>query len=57
MAASPSFVGSVGEFKQDAESITAYLERVNVFLRDNEIPEAKHVPVFLSLIGASTVNV
>ena len=42
--------GKIQEFKPDSDSVTAYIERVNLFSA-NEVPTAKRVVVFLSVIG------
>jgi len=47
-------LGHVGAFQPETESIEAYLERVDVFFVANDIPAAKQVPVFLSIIGGKT---
>ena len=43
--------GRVQEFHLDSESITAYIERVQLFYAANDIAVDKKVPVLLSLIG------
>ena len=45
---SQNYLGHVDEFKPDTESITTYLERVDLFFAANEVPEAKKVAVLLS---------
>ena len=42
------------EFLPENESVTAYLERIELYLAANDIAEAKRVPVFLSVIGGKT---
>ena len=39
------------EFDPGSDTVTAYVERTQLFLEANEIAEAKHVAVFLSAIG------
>ena len=46
--------GKVQEFNPDSDSVTAYIERVNLFFTANEIPSPKRVAVFLSVIGGKT---
>lgn len=40
------------EFHPETESIAAYLERVELFYRENSIVEDKQVAVFLSVVGS-----
>ena len=51
---SQNYLSHVDEFKPDTESITNYLERVDLFFAANEVPEAKKVAVLLSCIGPKT---
>ena len=46
--------GQMQEFHPDAESIEAYLDRADMYFLANDIPAAKQVPVFLSVVGAKT---
>ena len=46
--------GRIQEFNADAESLSAYVERVELFFQANGIKEEKKVPVFLSSIGSAT---
>ena len=46
--------GRLQEFNNDAESVTAYLERVELYFATNEIADDKKVAVFLSSVGATT---
>lgn len=41
-------------FQADNGIIAAYLERVEMFLLANDIPDDKEVPTFLSLLGGKT---
>ncbi len=43
--------GKIEEFNSDMESFAAYKERVRLFLDANDIPAARRVSVFLSIIG------
>ena len=47
-------IGQVETFNADRESIAAYLERIDLFLAANAIPDDRKVPVFLTLIGGQT---
>ena len=47
-------IGSIGEFVPENETITAYLERVQLFMDANAVKEGKEVPVLLSVIGGKT---
>ena len=40
--------GKLQEYKPEAESIAAYLERVEIFFQANNIAADKQVPVFLA---------
>ena len=51
--ARPTF-GTLQEFTPGSESVTTYLERVNVFFKANDIAAGKRVPVLLSVVGAKT---
>lgn len=51
--ARPTF-GTLQEFIPGSESVTAYLERVNVSFKANDIAAGKRVPVLLSVVGAKT---
>jgi len=44
-------VGRLTEFDPRNDSITAYVERVNLYFTANEVADAKNVPVFLSAMG------
>ena len=46
-------IGKIEQFKAEEESITAYLERVELYFAANDIDEGeKKVTVFLSVVGA-----
>ena len=47
-------IGNIQEFQQESESITAYLERVELYLTANGIEDERKVPVLLSVIGSKT---
>ena len=47
-------IGSVGEFNPDQESVSAYLERVDLYFKANHIGEDMQVPSFLSIVGRET---
>ena len=46
--------GQVREYQPECESISAYLECVQLFFQANDIGEAKQVAVLLSVIGGKT---
>ena len=45
-------IGSIQEFDPDIEAITAYLERVQLFMTANAVKDDKKVAVLLSIIGS-----
>ena len=49
-----SAVGKLTEFDPRNDSITAYVERVNLFFTANDVADGKKVAVFLSVIGPKT---
>ena len=49
------YLGQLASFQPEEETISAYLERTNIFFQANEITEDKRkVTVFLNAIGART---
>ena len=46
--------GRLEAFNPDLESITVYLERVELYFCANEVKREKQVPVFLNLLGRET---
>ena len=44
-------LGHISEFHPDNETISAYLERLDMFLQANDVKAEKKVPVLLSVIG------
>ena len=54
MATNSTFIGSLSAFDPDQESISSYMERVQIFFTANSVEEDKQVPVFLSVVGANT---
>ena len=48
------FYGQLNQYEPDLETMSAYLERVEIFFQANSIAENKQVGIFLSLIGAKT---
>ena len=44
--------GAVGEFDQENKRFSAYYERALLFFEASGIDAEKHVPTFLSLLGA-----
>jgi len=49
-------VGKLEEFDPANDSVTAYVERVQLFIEANGIPAEKKVAVFLSAIGSKTYS-
>ena len=48
--------GKLREFQPETEHIAAYLKRVEVFYKANDIAEDKQVTVFLSVVGGKTFS-
>ena len=46
--------GHMDVFNPENETITAYLERFDLFIQANGVAEGKKVPVFLSVLGSKT---
>ena len=46
--------GRIDEFQPENESITTYLEHIDLFLAANDVATEKQVPVSLSVIGGRT---
>ena len=56
--AAKQFLGQLFAFQQDSETISAYLERDQIFFNANGIEEDKQkVPIFLNAIGVQTYTV
>ena len=53
MMATPTF-GTFKEFDRDAESITTYLEHVDLYFTAISVDTTKQVTILLSAIGSST---
>ena len=53
MAVKPTF-GHLYEFDPNAEYVIVYLERADLFLAANDMPDEKKVSVFLSSVGKTT---
>ena len=49
-------IGRLDEFNASSDSITAYVERAQLFMDANSIPNDKKVAVFLSAIGGKTYS-
>ena len=49
-------IGKLSEFDPTSDSVSAYVERANLFFEANEIAAAKRVAVFLSAIGGGTYS-
>ncbi len=52
--AAKGYVGRLGEFKSEDETIVAYLERVDLYFQANGIAEEAKVATFLTIIGGKT---
>ena len=48
--------GNMDSFNPENETISAYLERFDLFIQANGVAEEKKVPVFLSVIGGKTYS-
>ena len=46
--------GRIDEFQPENESITTYLECIDIFFTTNDVVVERRVPVFLSVIGGRT---
>lgn len=58
-AAQPKYLVQFGQlpaYRPEAEGITAYLERVELFFTANDIAEGKRVSIFLSSVGGKTYS-
>ncbi len=49
-----TLLGKLEEFDPASDSITAYVERVQLFFDANSVAEGKQVAVFLSVLGSKT---
>lgn len=47
-------IGKLSEFSPEKETISSYLERVELFFDANGIEESKQVPALLTAIGGQT---
>ena len=53
--ATKQYLGQLSAFHQESDTISAYLERVQIFFNANGIEEDKQkVPIFLNAVGART---
>ena len=48
--------GNMDTFNPDNETISAYLERFDLFIQANGVADGKKVPVFLSVLGGKTYS-
>ena len=53
MAAQTRTIGHMQEFNPDAETVTAYLERFQLFVAANSIEDEKLVPTLLTVVGTT----
>ena len=49
-------IGQVPEFSPETDSLTAYVERVKLFIQANGIEDTRKVPILLSVIGGKTYD-
>ena len=49
----PTF-DQINEFRPESESFSVYLERFELFVLANSIPDSKKVPLFLTVLGGNT---
>ena len=49
-------VGTLHEFCLETESISAYLERLELFMKANKVEDKRKVAVLLSVVGSKTYN-
>ena len=49
-----ALLGQLSAFNQEEETISAYLERTNIFFEANKIEDKQKVTLFLNAIGAKT---
>ena len=54
MVATSICYGQLHEFDAESETVTAYLERAELYFDANDVADEKKVPVLLSNIGAKT---
>ena len=50
-------IGHIGEYDPQAENITAYLERLSLYMDANAVADERKVPVLLTVIGAKTYGI
>jgi len=46
--------GQLPQFDPESETISAYIERADLFFAANDVPNEKKVSVFLTVIGGKT---
>ena len=52
----PYCYGQLTQYEPDLETMSTYLERVEIFFQTNDIAEGKQVGIFLSMIGAKIMD-
>ena len=57
MAEASRPIGHIGEYDPQAENITAYLERLSLYMDANSVADERKVPVLLTVIGAKTYGI
>ena len=54
--AAPTTIGRIQEFNPDNETVTAYLERFQLFVDVNSVENSKLVPTLLTVVGSRTYS-
>ena len=57
MAEASRPIGHIGEYDPQAENITAYLERLSLYMDANSVADERKVPVLLTVLGAKTYGI
>ena len=55
-SASIAAIGRLDEFNPASDSVTAYVERAQLFMQANNVPDDKQVVLFLSALGGKTYS-
>ena len=56
MATRMALIGNIGPYDKNVEDFKSYSERVTLFMTANDVKEEKQVAVFLSVLGAQTLQ-
>ena len=54
--ATGSTFGQLNEFRPGRERLSVYLERFELYISANSVPEEKKVPLFLTVIGGTVYS-